>query len=125
MNTMVGDLTETAIQRRSELLARQRLEEKIAVLQEFNHLLVDLIDDCILMVDADGRVLSINPNGRRVLQLGSDDVVLKRHWPTLFPEFEGKNALPVPRLRKTFQATSRMRNGEAKFWNITFGSFGG
>ncbi|MGZ8939514.1 MAG: hypothetical protein ACXW32_09925, partial [Limisphaerales bacterium] len=47
-----------------EAAGRRRLEEKVSLLQQFNELLIDSSGDCILVVDADGVVLSTNKTGR-------------------------------------------------------------
>ena len=128
MNATAISEFKAAVSRGNELLARKRLEEKIAVLEEFNRLLVESVGDCILTVDGSGQVLSINSAGRELLQIPSDSTVLGRHWATLFPDLDGKSPdgkLPHPNTRSTFQATSRTVAGETKFWNISFTSFEG
>ncbi len=123
--TAISDL-DAALNRGDEQLARKRLVEKIAVLEEFNRLLVESVGDCILIVDSGGQVLSINASGRELLQVPGDELPLRRHWATLFPDLDSKSAwgkLPKPNTRSTFQASSRTPAGETKFWNITFTSF--
>ena len=46
----ITDFT-AAIDHRDEVLARKRLEERVALLEEFNRLLVESSGDCILIVD--------------------------------------------------------------------------
>src|SRR5262245_28542568 len=104
-----------ALDRGDELFARKRLDEKIAVLEEFNRLLVESVGDCILIVDGNGRVISINAPGRELLQVPSTESVLHRHWVTLFPDLDGKSIpgkLPTPNTRSTFQTTSKTLAGE-------------
>src|SRR5436190_5982292 len=129
MNAAAISDFDAAITRGDELLVRKRLEEKIAVLEEFNRLLVESVGDCILIVDHGGQILSINAVGRELLQIPSDSTVLRRHWTTLFPDLDGKSAfgkLPQAHApRSTFQATSRTLSGETRFWSITFTSFDG
>src|SRR5215467_4974231 len=120
----ITDFT-AAIDHRDEVLARKRLEERVALLEEFNRLLVESSGDCILIVDSNGCIVSINAAGRELLGLRSEDVVLRRHWAELFPDLEGKTApgrIRLSHTRSTFQATSRTRSGDTKFWNITFTS---
>src|SRR5690242_4851529 len=99
-----------ALNRGEELLTRKRLDDRIAVLEEFNRLLVESVGDCILVVDSNGQVISINAPGRELLQVPSHQSVLQRHWLTLFPDLDGKSIpgkLPASNTRSTFQATSR------------------
>ncbi|HTG43651.1 MAG TPA: PAS domain S-box protein, partial [Verrucomicrobiae bacterium] len=123
----IDEITLVGIERRDDLAARKKLEEKIAVLEEFNRLLVESTGDCILVVDAAGQVLSINKTGRELLQIPVDQEILVRHWTTLFPDFEARSALGrevIPKARSTFQASSRTGQGEIRYWNIIFTSFG-
>src|SRR5262249_5284628 len=82
MSTSAVNEFTTALERGDELLTRKKLQEKIAVLEEFNRLLVESVGDCILIVDGSGRVLSINAAGRELLQLPPNQIVLHRHWTT-------------------------------------------
>ena len=125
--TVISEFT-SALERGDELLTRKKFEEKIALLEEFNRLLVESVGDCILIIDGNGRVLSINAAGRELLQLAPNEMVLHRQWTTLFPGLDHKAAtakLPPAKTRLVIQATSRNPSGESKFWNLTFTSFGG
>ena len=114
-----------SLDRQHESGIRRRLEEKLSLLQEFNDLLIESSGDCILVVDADGVVLSMNKTGRESLRCPTENGGLGRHWVELFEGLDTKVSftdLKIPRGRSTFQATSRP-NGRLKFWNITFTAF--
>ncbi|MGZ8919350.1 MAG: PAS domain S-box protein [Limisphaerales bacterium] len=109
-----------------EAAGRRRLEEKVSLLQQFNELLIDSSSDCILVVDADGVVLSMNKTGRDALRRGTEIDGIGRHWVELFEGLDAKisiTKLKIPRGRSTFQATSRTAAGRPIFWNITFTAF--
>src|SRR5688572_15592384 len=113
------------VDRQHETGVRRRLEEKVSLLQEFNDLLIESSGDCIMVVDGDGLVLSMNKTGRESLKCSTENGGLGRHWVELFEGLDTKvsfTELKIPRGRSTFQATSRP-GGRVKFWNITFTAF--
>jgi len=113
------------VDRQHETGVRRRLEEKVSLLQEFNDLLIESSGDCILVVDGDGIVLSMNNTGRESLRCSVEGGGLGRHWVELFEGLDTKvryTELKIPKGRSTFQATSRP-GGRLKFWNITFTAF--
>ena len=114
-----------SLERQHEMGIRRRLEEKLSLLQEFNDLLIESSGDCVLVVDADGVVLSMNKTGRESLHCFVDNGGIGRHWVELFEGLDTKvpfSDLKIPKGRSTFQATSRP-GGRLKFWNITFTAF--
>jgi PAS domain S-box-containing protein len=101
----------------------QTLPERLALLERFNELLIDCSGDCILLVDSEGMVRSINRMGRELLEVDSAEAVSGHHWSELFREFETKIRLNEPRLhasRSTFHAASKSKKGDQKYWTITF-----
>lgn len=52
---------------------------------ELNAQLVALADDCIIQMDTDGRVTSVNPLGLRLLGLSDEASALGRDWPSFWP----------------------------------------
>jgi PAS domain S-box-containing protein len=96
------------------------------MLEEFNELLSESCGDCIMVVDAQGLVLSINKTGRELLQLNGESGGEGRHWVEFFDGLEtraGFSEVRIPLGRSTFQATSRIAEGQVKYWNITFTAF--
>jgi PAS domain S-box-containing protein len=114
------------LERQHETGVHRRLEDKISLLQEFNELLIDSSGDCILVVDADGAVLSMNKTARESLLGGREEDRSGRHWVELFDGLDAKTSmsdLRIPKGRSTFQASSKSPSGRLKFWNITFTAF--
>ena len=114
-----------AVDRQHETGVRRRLEEKVSLLQEFNELLIESSGDCILVVDGEGIVLSMNKMGRESLRCLPENGGIGQHWVELFEGLDTKvryTELKIPKGRSTFQATSRP-GGRLKFWNITFTAF--
>src|SRR5688500_16067287 len=85
--------------------ADRRVEERLQFLEEFNRLLAESSGDCVLIVDRDGLVHTINRTGRELLELENGDG-LGRHWVELFQGFDSQVQLPkgkIPLGRSTFQ----------------------
>src|SRR5215204_4902873 len=98
------------VDRQHETGVRRRLEEKVSLLEEFNELLIESSGDCILVVDGDGLVLSMNKVGRESLKCSPETGGIGRHWVELFEGLDTKvrfTELKIPKGRSTFQATSR------------------
>jgi PAS domain S-box-containing protein len=124
-NSGTDTLSQT-FDRQHESGVRRRLEEKLALLQSFNELLIESSGDCILVVDVEGMVLSINKTGRDLLEATCAEVLTGRHWAGLFSELDVKGSFTeakIPKARSTFQASSRTKSGELKYWNVTFTAF--
>jgi PAS domain S-box-containing protein len=97
--------------------------ESVALLERLNELLIDCSGDCILLIDGEGLLQSINRSGRELLELDSAESMRGRHWVELFPGFETKarfNKLRPPSSRSTFQAASISKAGGEKYWTMTF-----
>ena len=99
-----------SLDRQHESGLRRRLEDKLSLLQEFNDLLIESSGDCILVVDEEGVVLSMNKTCTDELQGGNENCGIGRHWVELFEGLDTKASFPelkIPSGRSTFQATSR------------------
>lgn len=108
----------------AENAVEQRLVQRLELLEELSQLLSEGSGDCIMVLDADGVVLSINKTGRELLELGTETGGCGRHWVELFdnletPRFRG---VRMPLGRSTFQARSGAVGGKLKYWNVTFTS---
>jgi PAS domain S-box-containing protein len=114
------------MERQHETTVRRRLEDKVSLLQEFNELLINSSGDCILVVDGDGAVLSMNKTARESLLDSPENTGVGIHWVELFQGLDAKTNsrdLKIPKGKSTFQATSKSSEGRLKFWNITFTAF--
>ena len=98
--------------------------EREHLLERFNELLIESSRDCILLVDTEGLVLSINKVGRELLDLEPSAVATGRHWAELFRNLETGTRFNarIPTSRSTFHASSQNRQGDDKYWTITFGA---
>ena len=108
-----------------EIARRKRLEEKLAFLQDYNELLVESTGDCVLLVNAEGILRSVNSRGRKLLLSGDEVRYVGVHWTELFPGLDTRS-LPALGVREpshaAFQASSRTPGGGVKYWSFIFGS---
>ena len=63
-----------------DITERQRVEQDLRAHAEFLRRLIESSHDCIKVLDMEGRLLSINEGGRRLLEMESVDPYLGRHW---------------------------------------------
>jgi PAS domain S-box-containing protein len=121
------DLFSRNLDLQSEISFRKRVEARAAFLEEFNRLLVESAGDCIVVVDDEGIVESINQTACRVLQAEQLASPAPYLWTSLFPELETRPFIApgnLPLARTAFEATSRTpQNGELRFWSMSFTPF--
>jgi PAS domain S-box-containing protein len=113
--------------RQQMVAAHKRLEEKVAFLENYNRHLVESSGACILLVNEDGLVQSLNRRARESLEVLPQASCLNVHWTSLFRELDAK-AVPVilnARMNSTFLASSKTRLGDTKYWSFTFSGIGG
>ena len=106
-----------------ELSHRKRLQDKLSFLADLNHLIIESTGDCILLVDQDGRLQSINRTGCALL--GIEDLAewLDKPWTLLFPDADIRSGRLIqgPFVETSrFEASSRTLSGEFKWWSIRF-----
>lgn len=105
-----------------QLADLRRMEEKLSFYQEFNDLLLESTGDCILLVDADGALRSLNKHGCEELQIAPSSIPLGRHWTVLFPGLEtAQCSLKKMVSKSSFQASSKTA-GSTRHWSFVFRS---
>jgi two-component system CheB/CheR fusion protein len=75
----------------TDITERKAAEKALADSEEFNRTVLDSSPDCIKVLDLDGRVVFVNPAGRKLLETGDSEVRAKPYWPGLW-EGEGREA---------------------------------
>src|SRR5688572_5235802 len=112
------------IELQEEIAHRKRLEEKLSFLEEYNRHLVESAGACIMLVNDEGEILSLNRRARELLEIQEDKICLGLQWTSLFQDLDAK-AIPTvvnARMNSTFQASSKTQSGNQKYWNFTFSS---
>jgi PAS domain S-box-containing protein len=107
----------------TDITARKRGEEALRQMEEINRRIVESTGDCVKILDLAGRLIYINPEGLRQLELEDASALLNRplgeHW-----EGETRQAAEeaVERARLggsgRFQALLRTASGVAKWFDI-------
>lgn len=106
-----------------ELSHRKRLQDKLSFLADLNHLIIESTGDCILLVDQDGRLQSINRTGCALLGIENLADWLDKPWALLFPgaDIRSGKLIQGPFVETSrFEASSRTLNGDFKWWSIRF-----
>jgi len=67
----------------TDITSRVQAENALLQSEGFNRTILDASPDCIKVLDLDGRVLFVNPAGRKLLETGDSDT-LKSYWPGLW-----------------------------------------
>src|SRR5438105_3814782 len=110
-----------------QVALRRRLEDKLAFLEEYNRHLVESSGACIMLVNEEGLVQSLNRRARDLLEIAEHKNCLNVLWTSLFHDLDAK-AVPAmlnAKMGCTFQASSRTLFGETKYWTFTFSGIGG
>ena len=101
----------------------QRAEEALRQAEELNKRIVQSTGDCVKILALDGRLIYVNPEGFRLLEIGDEAELLNRPLVEFFEgetrrEAEQAVALALGGGRGRFQALLRTRSGVAKWFDI-------
>jgi PAS domain S-box-containing protein len=94
------------------------------------HQLFEASPDCVKLLDADGRIVAMNGNGVRALELGSVEAVRGQPWAALWPE-ESRAAVEATMAAARTGGIGRLRapcpttGGTLKWWDVTVSRVGG
>jgi two-component system CheB/CheR fusion protein len=102
---------------------RKAAEKALTESEEFNRTVLDSSPDCIKVLDLDGRIVYVNPSGRRLVEAGDSEVYNKPYWPGLW---EGEAREAAEKVYRSalegkggkfvgFRATPR---GTPKWWDV-------
>ncbi|SFB71537.1 PAS domain-containing protein [Massilia yuzhufengensis] len=85
--------------------------------------------DCVKLLDADCRIVAMNRNGLRAMELGDGAQVLGNAWPTLWPQASQADiAAAVAAARSTgsgrFRGACPTAAGTPKWWDVTVSAVG-
>ncbi len=91
--------------------------------REFNRKMLESIQDCIKVLDLDGALLYMSPNGQKALELDDVDDFLGKPWLELWhgaDTEDARRALQSARENGTgrFQESLATAKGEPRFWDV-------
>ena len=107
----------------TDITARKRGEQALRQAEEINRRIVESTGDCVKILDLDGILIYINPEGLRQLELGDAGALLNRPLVASLEEEirqAGEEAVAVARRGGTgrFQAMLRTASGMRKWFDI-------
>ena len=107
----------------TDITSRKHAERALQQSEGFNRTILEASPDCIKVLDLDGRVVFVNPAGRKLLETGDSEMRAKSYWPGLW-EGEGRaqaeKAYRLGLAGKTgrFVAFRPTPKGTAKWWDV-------
>ena len=106
----------------TDITARKRGEQALRQAEEINRRIVESTGDCVKILDLEGNLIYINPEGLRQLELGDDDALLNRPLVEHLGDVRqaGEEAVAAARHGGTgrFQAMLRTASGVPKWFDI-------
>ena len=71
----------TVLEVNTNITERKLAEKALVDSEEFNRTILESSPDCIKVLDLDGRVVYVNPAGRKLLEAGDSEERSKPYWP--------------------------------------------
>jgi PAS domain S-box-containing protein len=99
----------------------KKTQQALAESEEFTRRLLSSSDDCIAVLDLDGRLLFMNEGGQRVMEVGDFSQVTGSHWPSVCSAAdEVRAAIEVAKAGGTgrFQGLCPTVAGTSKWWDV-------
>ncbi len=107
----------------SDITARKRGEEALRQAEEINRRIAESTGDCVKILDLDGRILYVNPEGVQVLELPDASGLLNRPLAGFFEggvrrQAEGAVSAARRGERGRFQGMLKTASGLVKWWDV-------
>lgn len=107
----------------TDITERKAASRALAESEEFNRTILNSSPDCIKVLDLDGRVMFVNPAGRKQLETGDSEERAKAYWPGLWESDAREAAEKAYRsglMGKTSQFVGfrRTPKGTPKWWDV-------
>lgn len=107
----------------NDITERKEAIKALAASEEFNRAVLNSSPDCIKVLDLDGRVIFVNPAGRRLLETGDSEERARAYWPGLW---EGEAREAAEKAYRSglmgkggqFVGFRRTPKGTPKWWDV-------
>ena len=105
-----------------DITDRKRADQQLRETNEYLHRVIESSQDCIKVLDLDGRLLSISRGGQRLMELPDDSAVLGRIYAEFFGGEDRKTAEKMLRAARNgeagrFEAYCPTAKGAPKWWD--------
>lgn len=106
-----------------DITERKRVEETLGQTQEMGRRIIESSNDCIKVLDLDGRLLYMNPNGQKVLEICDINAYLHTPWLDFWEgEHREAAAQAIARAkageRGGFRGYSPTARGTPRWWDV-------
>ncbi|MCA1567727.1 MAG: PAS domain S-box protein [Acidobacteria bacterium] len=107
----------------AEVAERKRTENALRQSEEFNARIIESSSDCIKVLDLEGRLLYVNPNGQKLLEMCDFASYLNCDWVSFWEEAEQQHARDAIVKAKaggigSFQGFCPTTQGTPKWWDV-------
>ncbi len=107
----------------TDVTERKTAEKALVESEEFNRTVLDSSPDCVKVLDLDGRVIYVNPAGRKLLETEDSEMRSKPYWPGVW---EGEAREAAERAYRSalsgkgshFVGFRRTPRGTPKWWDV-------
>ncbi len=106
-----------------DISERKQAELRLRASEEFNRSLMDGSSDCVKVMDTEGRLLSMNTPGQRLMEIDDFGPLCGNEWTTLWPPAshdEARRAVNSARGGEScsFQAFCPTAKGNPRWWDV-------
>jgi len=119
----LGPTVNAALEMKGLIEDRKKAEEALRKSEEFNRRIIESSNDCINILDLEGRLLFMNDGGQELLEIEDINSVLNKSWLEYWEGAEKQLAADAlyNALKSnigTFQGYGPTMKGKPKWWNV-------
>ena len=117
-------IVRTAVEERERAIAqRNHAEDKLWRSEEFTRRIVEGGVDCVKVLDLDGRIEYMSPNGLAALEIADSKVILGRNWIEFWKDEDRERARGAIAAARSggigcFQGDCTCTNGSRRYWDV-------
>jgi PAS domain S-box-containing protein len=106
-----------------EILERKKVEEDLQASASFNRQIIECNNDCVSILNSDGKTIFVNRRGLNLMEADSDDLLVGKDWLEGFEKAD-QTALDLALKSAVYGRTANLRayrpttKGTPKWWDI-------